>query len=84
MTRPTAIARRCIVVALLLSATGAACAQEARTGPEWWGNVNLVSYHLGDDEDFLAKCVKYGIGQQGHCPLGILADQEADEGLTRA
>jgi hypothetical protein len=39
----------------LLAAAGAAQAQQAaRAGPQWWGNVNLVSYHLGGEDEFLA------------------------------
>lgn len=45
--------RPCLL-ALLLVAAGTARAQNARTAPEWWGNVNLVSYHLGDEDEFLA------------------------------
>lgn len=47
------LAPACIVAALLLVPTAAA-QTPPRDGPEWWANVNLVSYHLGDEEDFLA------------------------------
>lgn len=45
--------RPCLLM-LLLAAAGTARAQEAaREGAEWWGNLNLVSYHFGGEEDFL-------------------------------
>lgn len=46
--------RRALALAALLVVAGATQAQEARTGPEYWGNVNLVSYHFGDEDEFLA------------------------------
>lgn len=42
----------CCLAALLL-APAATAQTVARDGPEWWANVNLVSYHLGDEDDFL-------------------------------
>lgn len=47
------LASACLVSALLI-APAAVAQTPARDGPEWWANVNLVSYHLGDEEDFLA------------------------------
>lgn len=47
--------RPCLLT-LLLAVAGTARAQEpalTREGPEWWGNLNLVSYHFGGEEDFL-------------------------------
>lgn len=39
----------------LLAAAGMAHAQQAPDdGPQWWADINLASYHLGnDDEEFL-------------------------------
>lgn len=46
--------RPCFVV-LLLAVAGTARAQQVeRASPEWWGNLNLVSYHLGEEDEFLA------------------------------
>lgn len=45
--------RPCLLV-LLLVAAGTARSQQARSAPEWWGNLNLVSHHFGDEEEFLA------------------------------
>ena len=47
-------AARTIASVVLLSIAGLASAQEVRTGPQWWGNVNPASYHLGDEDEFLA------------------------------
>lgn len=45
----------CCLAALLLAPAGPLRAQEAaeRRSPEWWANVNLVSYHLEDADEFL-------------------------------
>lgn len=53
MSTTARLLRPCLLVGLLLAA-GTARAQEARSGPEWWGNLNLVSYHFGDEDEFLA------------------------------
>jgi hypothetical protein len=54
MNASVRLLRPCLLV-LLLTTAGTARAQEAaRAAPEWWGNVNLVSYHLGDEDEFLA------------------------------
>lgn len=47
---PTLRMLRPAIALLLLAAAGTVRAQDA---PQWWGNVNLVSYHLDDAEDFL-------------------------------
>lgn len=53
---------------------------------EPWGkhsgvNVLLALEHfeiLTDDQDFIAKLGKYGMGHHGNDPLGIIADIEAE------
>lgn len=58
---------------------------------EPWGKhsecvTTLKSEHftvLTDDQDFIAKFETIGIRSQGHCPIGLLADQESD-GTTAA
>lgn len=43
-----------LIAAALLCAAPAASAQDAGHRPaEWWANLNLASYHLGDETDFL-------------------------------
>lgn len=45
---------RVCLLTLLLATAGAVHAQQAANDrPEWWGNVNLASYHFGDEEEFL-------------------------------
>ena len=46
-------AARTIAPVVLLSIARLASA-EVRTGPQWWGNVNPASYHLGDEDEFPA------------------------------
>lgn len=53
MNTSVRLLRPCLLV-LLLAVAGTARAQDARSAPEWWGNVNLVSHHFGDEDEFLA------------------------------
>lgn len=53
MSTTARLLRPCLLIGLLLAA-GTARAQQARSSPEWWGNLNLVSYHFGDEDEFLA------------------------------
>jgi hypothetical protein len=53
MNTSVRLLRPCLLV-LLLAAAGTARAQTLRDRPQWWGNVNLVSYHFGDEDEFLA------------------------------
>jgi hypothetical protein len=42
------------LLALLCIAPVVAAQDTATRTAEWWANLNLVSHHLGDEEDFLA------------------------------
>lgn len=49
------LARTLSLAALLGASTGAwAQSADARPAAQWWGNVNLVSHHFGDEDDYLA------------------------------
>lgn len=53
MNRRNPLVLRTSLLVVLLPLAGAASAQDVRPRPQVWGNVNLVSYHLGDEEEFL-------------------------------
>lgn len=56
LPRTAGIARTLVFPALLgLAATAGAQEVGAASAPQWWGNVNLVSHHFGDEDDFLAE-----------------------------
>lgn len=61
-------ARASLLVALTL-ACSAVHADERAQAPQWWGDVNLASYHFGGTADFLApgehfNQANYGIGAE--------------------
>ena len=60
-------AARTIAPVVLLSIARLASAQEVRTGPQWWGNVNPASYHLGDEDEFLAPGEDFNQEHYGGC-----------------